>query len=274
MINFLIKRTSQILNILVNYFKNTCFYSIFLFKPLEKKAWNNREYTSSHFHKGEDYHERFDSLPGRKIIWNIEKKILDKFLLNKHNLDYLDFAGGTGRITNYLQNKCNKKYLIDASEKMINYAKKTLPNVNFINEDFNRINNFSVKFDLITAFRFFPNAEPHLRDEAMAFISQHLKSDGLLIFNNHKNFWSVPFFLKRLTMRSDGFGMTHKEVSQLVKKHDLHIVDYYSSGLVFETEKSMFIPWKIFEKLELFFHKYLHKSKLGFNVLYLIKKND
>ncbi|MDC1033387.1 class I SAM-dependent methyltransferase [Candidatus Pelagibacter sp.] len=274
MINLLIKRVSQILNIFVNYFKNTCFYSIFLIKPLKKKAWSKREYTSSHFHKGEDYHERFDKLPGRKIIWNIEQKILDKFMFNIKDPDYLDFAGGTGRIITYLQNKCKKKYLIDASEKMITHAKKTLPDVNFINSDFNKIENFNEKFDLITAFRFFPNAEPHLRNEAMSFISKCLKNNGFLIFNNHKNFWSFPFFFKRLTLRSDGFGMTHKEIKLLVEKHNLHIVDFYSCGLLFEKEKGRFIPWKIFEKLELFFHKFLHKSRLGFNVLYLIKRND
>ena len=274
MFNLLNKRFNQILNLVINYFNNTCFYAIFLRKPLDKKAWHFRDYTTSHFHKGEDYQKRFDTLPGRKIIWNIEKKILDKFLKELDNIDHLDFAGGTGRISGHLQNKCKKRYLIDVSEKMITQAKKNLSEVIFINEDFTKLQNFEEKFNLITAFRFFPNAEPHLRDNAMNFISKHLSKNGFLIFNNHKNFWSIPFFLKRLTFRSDGFGMTHNEVEMIVKKYNLQIIDYYSCGLLFETEKGRLIPWKLLEILENSIHKFLHGSKLGFNTIYLIKKND
>ena len=74
MVNLLIKRSNQIINLICNYFKDTCFYAIFLIKPLQKKTWGFKYYTTSHFNKGEDYHHRFDNLPGRKIIWNIEKK--------------------------------------------------------------------------------------------------------------------------------------------------------------------------------------------------------
>ena len=262
------------LKLIINYFKNTCFYAMFLIKPLNKKEWNKYEYTNSHFHKGKDYHERFDLLPGRKIIWEIEKKILDKFLFNLENIDHLDFAGGTGRISEYLKNKCKIQYLIDSSEKMIGHAQKILNNVTFINKDFKEIDNLNNKFDLVTAFRFFPNAEPHLRDLAMKFISLQLKNGGYLIINNHKNFWSIPLFFQRLTFRSNGFGMTHKEIKLITNKYNLKIIDYYSCGIIFEKESSKFIPWKLVEKLEFFFHQYLNKSRLGFNTLYLIKKND
>tara|TARA_B100000941_G_C28454144_1_gene526837 strand:- start:248 stop:1069 length:822 start_codon:yes stop_codon:yes gene_type:complete len=270
----LVKRISQVFKIIYNYFKHTCFYSIFLIKPLNKKEWNKYDYTSSHFHKGKDYHDRFENLPGRKIIWKIEKKIIDIFLEKLDNLDHLDFAGGTGRITEYLQNKSKKQYLIDSSTKMISHAKKILNNVNFINEDFKKISKIDKQFDLVTAFRFFPNAEPHLREAAMKFISINMKEGGYLIINNHKNFWSLPFILKRLTFRSDGFGMTHTEIKSIVEKYNLKIIDYYSCGVIFEAEKSKLIPWKLFENLELILHKYLRKSKLGFNTLYLIRKND
>ena len=274
MINLLIKRSNQIVNIIINYFRNTCFYAIFLIKPLDKKTWGLKNYTTSHFDKGGDYHERFDILPGRKIIWNIEKKILDNFLRIMNQVDHLDFAGGTGRISNYIHHKCKKRYLIDASEKMITEAKKNLNGVTFINDDFTKIQGFDEKFDLITAFRFFPNAEPHLRDEAMNFIANHLKKDGYLIFNNHKNFWSIPFIFKRLTFRSNGFGMTHKEIEKILIKYDLKIVEYHSCGLLFEAEKGKLIPWKFLEKFENIFYESLYGSKLGFNMLYLIKKND
>ena len=273
-VNMLIKKTNQIKNVIINYFRNTCFYAILLIKPLKERGWLTSKYTNSHFHKGENYEIKFEIFPGRKIIWDIEKKILDKFLLNSINLEYLDFAGGTGRILNYLQKKCKKKYLIDSSRKMVEHAKSKIKDVNYIDKDFNEITNFDQKFDLITAFRFFPNAEPLLREKAMKFISEHLKKDGYLILNNHKNFWSVPFFFKRLTFRSDGFGFTHKDIQSLLRRNNLKIVDFYSCGLFIQVEKGKFIPWSLVKKLENFFHKFLHKSRLGYNVLYLIKKND
>ena len=157
---------------------------------------------------------------------------------------------------------------------MIVHAKSLLNNVEFINKDFNKIDNLQNKFDLVTAFRFFPNAEPHLRDSAMKFISMQLKKGGYLILNNHKNFWSIPIFLQRLTFRSNGFGMTHKEIKLILEKYDLKIIDYHSCGIIFETENNRFIPWTLVEKFEIFIHKYLKGSRLGFNTLYLIKKND
>ena len=41
------------------------------------------------------------------------------------------------------------------------------------------------RFNLITAFRFFANAESDLRSEAMGRLVDHLDEDGILVFNNH-----------------------------------------------------------------------------------------
>ena len=71
----------------------------------------------------------------------------------------------------------------------------------------------------------------------MEFISKNLNENGILIFNNHKNFWSIPFFLDRLTFRSNGFGMTHKEIIKLVKNCNLKIYQYKSVGLITNRKK-------------------------------------
>lgn len=119
----------------------------------------------------------------------MEKKIIEGFLVDRKISNHLDFASGTGRIAHFLEKNTKEQYLIDASKKMLDHAKKIL-DINksiFINEDFNKIN-LNKKFDLITAFRFFPNAEIFLRNEAMKFISEHLDDGGLLIINNHHNY--------------------------------------------------------------------------------------
>ena len=260
-------------NYIKNYFRDTKFYSIFLTKPLGKKNWGMKDYTTSHFNKGEDYHLRFENLPGRKNIWNLEKKIINNFLSNKKLHNQLDFASGTGRIAKFLENRIDSQHLLDSSKKMLDYSKTIfdLNKTTFTHEDFTKIK-LNKKFDLITAFRFFPNAEPFLRKSAMSFISDHLNENGILIFNNHKNFWSIPFLIERMTFRSNGFGMTHKEIKELVKINNLKIYQYKSVGLITNKEKSLIIPWKLIAKLENFFVRIYSNHLLGYNVIYLIGK--
>ena len=260
-------------NFFVNYFKKTKFYAIFLFKPLKKKYWKVKDYTTSHYNKGEDYHEKFEKLVGRKIIWDLEKKIITEFLDDKKISHHLDFASGTGRIAQFLEKNTDHQYLLDSSKKMLEHAKKIL-DINkstFFDEDFTKIN-LDKKFDLITAFRFFPNAEIFLRKSAMKFISEHLSNNGIIIMNNHYNFWSLPFIFSRLTFRSNGFGMTHKEIIELVKNCNLKIYQYRSIGLMTNKEKSLIIPWALISKLENLFFRIFSKHLLGYNVLYIVGK--
>ncbi len=266
-------KITEFKNFIINYLKNTKFYAIFLIKPLKKKYRNSKDYTTSHFNKGEDYHDRFEKLIGRKIIWDLEKKIIEDFLNNTKISNHLDFASGTGRIAKFLEKNTKEQYLIDSSEKMLEHAKKILDKnkSTFINQDFSKIN-LNKKFDLITAFRFFPNAETFLRKEAMKFISEHLNDYGLLIINNHYNFWSIPLIFSRLTFRSNGFGMSHKEVLELVKTNNLKIYKYKSIGLLTNKEKKTILPWNIVLKFENFLYKKYSKHLMGYNVLYLIGK--
>ena len=204
----------------------------------------------------------------------IRKKIITNFIKRykkKINL-LLDFASGTGRVAKFLEKKRYKQYLLDSSPKMLNFAKTILKKSTFVNKDFTKIKNFHNKFDLITAFRFFPNAEPHLRKKAIKFISNAMKKDGILIFNNHRNFWSLPYFIKRLTFRSDGFGMTHREVIRLIQSNNLEICEYKSVGLVTDKEKGIFVIWKIIDIFERVLFFLYPNHRIGYNVIYIVRK--
>ena len=260
-------------NYFLNYLDNTKFFSIFLIKPLPSKDWTKISYSKSHLHKGENYHKKFTILPGRKIIWELEKKLIIKFLkkyIKKKN-HHLDFASGSGRISKLLEKYFKLQNLIYSSKKILNFDKIILPNSKIINKDFRNIKLLNKKFDLITAFRFFPNAEPDLRKKAMIFISKHLKKNGILIFNNHRNFWSFPYFMRRVTFRSDGFGMTHSEVLKLLDRCDLEILETKSIGILTDKEKGYLINWKIIKILENFFYKKFNFYKIGYNVIYVVK---
>ena len=258
-------------NFIKNYLRNTKFYAIFLLNPLKKEYIDKKDYTSPHFNKGEEYHIKFEKLPGRKIMWDLEKKIINDFMDNREINNHLDFASGTGRIAKFLENNCKEQCLLDSSKKMLEYAKKILDSdkSTFIEDDFTKIN-LDKKFDLITAFRFFPNAEFFLRESAMKFIAEHLKDNGILILNNHYNFWSVPFFFSRLTFRNNGFGMSHKEIVKLVKINNLKIHEYKSVGLLTYKDKSSIIPWNFISKFENYFYKKKTNHLMGYNAIYLI----
>ena len=68
--------------------------------------------------------------------------------------------------------------------------------------------------------------------------------------------------------------MTHKEIINLLKKNNLRLIEYYSTGLFTAKERSKIIPWKIIRILEnLFFKIFKGKHKFGYNVIYIIGKN-
>ena len=77
---------NTIKNYFRNYLRDTKFYSIFLLKPLKKSNWGKKDYTTSHFNKGEDYHLRFENLPGRKNIWKSTKNWNN----NRGNIDSIN----------------------------------------------------------------------------------------------------------------------------------------------------------------------------------------
>ncbi len=234
------------------------------------------EYTKSHLEKGSDYHDRFESLPGRKYIWELEKSLLLRIANETGPIKrHLDFAGGTGRIAGVLEDIADQQIVLDVSDKMLMVARDQLKKAEVICDDFN--NRFHdeemTNCDLITAFRFFPNAEPTLRDSAMKFIAKKLSNSGILICNNHRNFWSIPYFFRRVTFRGGTFGMTNKEIINLAAKYNLRLIKVYSMGILPQTEKYSILPWKVTNNIERnIFTNIGDKHRKGYNVIYIFSK--
>jgi predicted TPR repeat methyltransferase len=225
--------------------------------------------------KGKEYHASFDTEKYRKIMWRLEKKYLKKTLLNKFNnkeINHLDFACGTGRILGFLEGKTNTSMGIDISPEMIKTARKTTTS-KIIEGDLTRdsllINN---KFNLITAFRFFPNAEPSLRLEAMNAICNHLDNDGLLIFNNHRNSSSFINMFRKVLFGRQYRGLSSKEVKRLLTDNNLEIVDMHTIGLLPESYNRNFIPFSVLYYIELFFSKFKFFRGIGHNQIFVCKR--
>lgn len=97
------------------------------------------------------------------------------------------------------------------------------------------------KYELITAFRFFLNAEPGLRVAALAALAARLQDDrSLLVFNNHGNILSVkiigwPYHRLRRIGRGwqpRGNYLRHGQVKQLLAGAGLRIVRVIGLGVL------------------------------------------
>ncbi|MHC4294880.1 MAG: class I SAM-dependent DNA methyltransferase [Planctomycetota bacterium] len=210
-------------------------------------ATEQYDYRLSHVDpaKGRSYDANFVNSPWRAFVWRRERRVLDR-ILQKYYADrkiaHLDFACGTGRILEFLYDRTDVSVGIDVSESMLDVARRKTPHAEFFHADITRRDVLGDRsFNLITAFRFFPNAQAELRSEAIGGLVDHLAPDGLLIFNNHKNESSLLHRLGRI-MGKYPTAMSLDDVKELVFQVGLRIVETFAIGVLPATEKYMFAP--------------------------------
>jgi len=120
----------------------------------------------------------------RPLLQNILKQTIDSGASS-----CLDFACGTGRILLLIEEMFSIAYGVDVSDSMLKIAREKCKTAVIEKRDL-ALNPFEYRFDVITAFRFFLNAEPQLRNEALMSIHKHLDDNGILVTNCHVNKWS------------------------------------------------------------------------------------
>tara|TARA_Y100000589_G_scaffold332133_1_gene389579 strand:- start:81 stop:827 length:747 start_codon:yes stop_codon:yes gene_type:complete len=238
-----------------------------IFQRVPKSSY--KDYSKSHtaLDKGKKYESNFSKYKYRKLMWELEKKLLMQF--NFTNYEHLDFACGTGRILSLINSR--KKSGIDISSSMIEICREKVKDANLLIGDFRDYELLNNKFDLITAFRFLPNAEKILRKDAFTFFKKNLKKDGILIFNNHRSFWSFSYvFFRFFGYESFKEGMTHSEVIALTKKYGFRIINVYSLGLIPQTDKKSIFNYFITKFIENLNLSYFCKYHLfGYNNIYV-----
>lgn len=212
-------------------------------------------YRDSHLapDKGESYHKMFSDNQYRQMVWRFEKLILDRIQASYfagREICHLDFACGTGRILSHFKDRAAESVGVDVSPSMLEVARRNhnceIYQLDLTKKDLpgNR------RFNLITAFRFFANAEPELRHEAMLAIIKHLDRDGLVVFNNHRNTGCLRYRLGRLFGRSGYEGMSNSEVRTLVMQHGLEIVEIHHLCVFPASEARMLIPVVLLQAME------------------------
>ena len=178
------------------------------------------------------------------LLWQIEQEQLRKIIQVLHQRTrrprVLDFACGTGRITSFLEQYFDRIVGVDTSAAMLGIASRRVTQAQLVQGD---LTSGGVlrdgQFDLITAFRFFANAEPALRASAVARLGSLLKdSSSLLVFNNHGNLLShklvaAPIHLakRRGRRHESGNYMTHGQVVRLAEGAGLRIEGVLGYGM-------------------------------------------
>lgn len=175
-----------------------------------------------------------------EMLWRIERELLIKEIraLQKKvgKIQYLDFACGTGRIISFLEQSVEESYGIDVSSAMLAKAREKVKKSELIYADLTANDVLKDKtFDLITAFRFFLNAEPELRASAFSVLRTKLKDEkSIFIFNMHGNIVSHRLFTKFWYLLRGRRLATSSfwEAQRLVSENGLEVIHWYGIGVL------------------------------------------
>ncbi len=205
----------------------------------------------------------------------IIKDIIDRYTKRGR---YMDFACGTGRILSYLESEFDETFGVDISEEMLSVAKQRVNNSTLICGDATQNHEIVPgKFDCITSFRFFLNAQDELRHDALDFIVHKLKGkDSIFIFNIHGNKYSTRWFLvmfDRLFKISKQNQMSLSEIKRMIEPHGLEIVEYHGIGFIYKVFYQ-FMPKKLWVFMENIFEKIPFSKKFSLYFIFVCKKRS
>jgi len=135
-------------------------------------------------------------------------------------------------------------------------------------------------FALITAFRFFLNAEDELRAAVMVKLASLLDNGGALIFNNHMNKWSLHALLVRLykfatfDKRKDFNALSNREVEALVRVAGLVVVKKYHYGFLPVLKEHTWIPMTLIRGLERILSRVKIFNGISTCVIYVCQRKE
>lgn len=183
------------------------------------RAGASPDYRQSHLERGPTYDSTLGASAFDAYMARWEAHWLVRFareLYPEGIPRYLDFACGTGRITQVLAPLARESVGVDVSGSMLDVARAKCPGTRFVEADLTHERLDEGPFDVVTAFRFLGNAQDPLRGEALRAIAGLLRPGGHLIVNNHRNPMSVAALLHRMTGGSDGMDLTYFKLRRLL----------------------------------------------------------
>lgn len=190
--------------------------------------------------RGEAYDTFYAEDPEVRYLWQQERRVLRQLLRDfypENPVHLLDFACGTGRITRFLESRVASSCGVDVSEAMLSVARQKLRRTTVLS--LNLLEDCPLRaqsFNLITAFRFFLNAEPELRSAALRTLEPLLAQGGCLVFNVHQNrhslYYGPTWLYYRLRHVPAVPTLTIDECRPLLEQVGLRICRVYPVGLL------------------------------------------
>lgn len=185
------------------------------------------------------------------LMWGIEKIHIEREIkaLSTKPVKYLDFACGTGRILSFVEKFADESVGVDVSESMLDIARGKIKKARVINCDLTMQDVLKGEtYNLITAFRFFLNAQEELRQKVMVLLSGKLSDNGIFIFNNHGNLMSYHLLtvllgklgIKKVTLNH----MSYFKVRKLIRNAGLKTIKVHGVGLVPSSVYRLLRPWE------------------------------
>jgi len=160
----------------------------------------------------------------------------------------LDFACGTGRILQWLRGMIPETVGVDISIPMLEVARVRCPDSAVIAGDITTDPGLiGGQFDVITAFRFFLNAQPELQSEVLRSLRTLLRPRGLLIANFHLNPGSLTGsylrVLRRIRRITDPQPMmTPRQACNLLLANGFEPISLRCYGYLLHRRKRLLLP--------------------------------
>ena len=191
------------------------------------------EYQQTHMNKGDTYDATISTHPLRRLHARTEAAYLREIVptLADRRSRYLDFACGTGRITETVSPLVGESVGIDISDSMLRTARQKCPAVRFVCMDIAHNPEVLGQFDLATSFRFFGNAEDDLRRTVLRALSGLIRPGGHLIVNSHRNPHAIGTLVMGSAGRQLGMDLTLGKFRQMLLNHGFDVVAVRSIGL-------------------------------------------
>ena len=212
-------------------------------------------YTESHMGRGADYDESFEEFRIRANLWEMEQEVLHDLVPRTRAASVLDVACGTGRITEVVARELPAARLlgIDAAESMLAQARGRVPGAQFECVDLRQLHETvpAGSIDLATAFRFFPNADPALRTAGVDAISAAVRPGGFVLLNNHRNFWSPSYILRRARRGAVAPGALNRDMLDPFKARGFSVMARRSLAVLPHSETETYaVPERWAERFE------------------------
>ena len=221
------------------------------------------------------YHDKiYGKSTADESIWKVEQKQLEDVIsrLVSRRLRYLDFACGTGRVIGFVGEHFESVQGVDISKSMLEYAKTKAPKAELICGDITADESIvGGDYDLITAFRFFLNAQDSLRYAVMKALADKLAPDGVLVFNIHNSSTSLLWFQNRITdlfLGRKKSSMSRDQVAKLVEQAGLRVLETKSTGVIPKWICMILRP-KLWRSLDSFLSRKCILGKMGSHVIYV-----